>query len=345
MARVSVRRHTILAALREAGAGGVSGETVACELGVSRTAVAKHVNSLRELGYEIEAVPGWGYRLLSTPDLPIPEEVLPRLHPGFWTHLEGGGISVSTNDECKDLARRGAPEGTAVLASSQTGGRGRLGRRWSSPQGGVYVSAILRPALAPGDIPPLALVVSLGVARGLAHLGVPARLKWPNDVVSADPPWPKLAGVLLETAAEADRVEWVVAGVGVNVRPSGRRFAGAAYAEDVAGGRVALAEVAAAVLDGLAGAYSEFVAGGFSPLREEYESLLVLVGGDVTVSDATGRVVAEGRVEGVDDQGRLLLDGPAGRVGAVAGEVTLRREADPRREAHQRREADPDGPR
>lgn len=290
---------------------------------MSRAAVAKHVAALRHLGYGIDARPGEGYRLLAVPDLPLPEEVAPLLTSRLWTRLEGGGPTGSTNDDAKALARAGAPEGLAVLASAQTRGRGRLGRRWESPPGGVYVSVLLRPQMSPADVPPLALAVALGVARGVERFGVSPTLKWPNDVLTDGD---KLAGVLLETAAEADRAEWVVAGVGLNVRPAGARVAHAAYLEDHARSSVPLAAAAAAMLDGVAEAYERYLGAGFPGIRDAYESRSALSGREVVVRDAAGDVTSSGRVAGVDGSGRLVLEGPGGRVATTAGEVTLREE-------------------
>lgn len=328
-------RRAVLAALRDAGASGVSGEAVARALGMSRAAVAKHVAALRAAGYGIEAAPGSGYALTAVPDLPLPEEVAPLLDSAIWADLRGGGETGSTNDDAKALARAGAPEGTVVLAARQTAGRGRFARAWSSPPGGLYLSVVLRPPLPLPEASPLPLAVSLGVARGLRSLGVPAALKWPNDVVlpagGAAPG--KLAGVLLEVSAEADALEWVVAGIGVNVRrpAGGSPFPDAAYAEDALGGAAPpLAAVAAAALDGVGGAYLAFLAGGFEQLAGEYEARWVLGGREVRVSDARGGVVAEGTAAGVDGCGRLMVDGPRGRTSVSTGEVTLRGGGAPR---------------
>jgi len=322
-------RDEVLAALRSAGDAGVSGEALARRLGVSRVAVGKHVAALRAAGYDIGACPGTGYLLRATPDAPLPAEVVPLLRTdgpaaGFWVRLEGGDETGSTNDDARGLARAGAPEGTVVLASRQRSGRGRLGRQWSSPSGGAYLSAIVRPNVVPADVASLALAAGVGIARGLASLGVcDARLKWPNDVLLAEG---KLAGVLLEMAAETDRVEWVVVGIGLNVRPpaDGARAMGAAYLADRVPG-VLVAPTVAAVLDGLADAYLQWRDGGFSALRAEYEAALTLTGQPVGVRDVAGRLLAEGTVRGVDGEGRLLLTGADGSELAVAsGEVTLR---------------------
>jgi BirA family biotin operon repressor/biotin-[acetyl-CoA-carboxylase] ligase len=317
-------RRAVLEALREAGSAGVSGEAIAASLHVSRVAVGKHVAALRAAGYEIAAAPGSGYVLASAPDLPLPDEVEPLLETaGFWRDLSGGRETGSTNDDARELARTGAPEGTVVLASRQLRGRGRLGREWESPDGGVYLSVVLRPAVAPLEAPSLALAVALGVARGLERLGATPRLKWPNDVLLRDG---KLAGILLEMSAESDRVEWVVAGIGVNVRrpADGAASPVAAYLDDAAPG-VRLAEAAAAELDGIARAYAEWLAGGFAALRPDYEARFALAGQAVTVRDLMGDVRADGVVAGVDDEGRLLVRAADGGVVPVtAGEVTLR---------------------
>jgi BirA family transcriptional regulator, biotin operon repressor / biotin---[acetyl-CoA-carboxylase] ligase len=308
----------VLDALR-AGTGGVSGEQLACELGVSRVAVRKHVEALRELGYGIEARPGEGYRLLSAPDAPIPFEVRSLLAGDFVTRLEGGGVTGSTNDDARDLAIAGAPEGTAVLARQQTKGRGRMGRTWSSPGGGVYASIVLRPEVELPDAVVLPLVAGLGVARALERFGVHALLKWPNDILAPD--GRKLGGVLLEGLSEGWQIAWVVAGVGVNVRTAPE---GAAFIDESSDRRVPLAEAAAAVLEGVGEAYRTWKTGGFAPFREEYEARAWLSGREVTVSDARGGVVASGTVRGIDGQGRLLVESAAGVVPVSSGEVTLR---------------------
>lgn len=320
-ARSDDRRAVVLTALREHSAG-VSGEVLAARIGVSRVAVRKHVEALRVLGYEIEARSGEGYRLVSAPDAPLPLEVAPLLATDLFVRLEGGHTTGSTNEDARALAIAGAPEGTTVLACRQTAGRGRLGREWHSPAGGVYCSSILRPAVETPDGMVLPLVVGLGVARGLATLGVDVRLKWPNDVLSAD--GRKLAGILMEGHSEGWRVCWVVAGVGVNVRHSLSEFP-ATCLDELTGEPVPLARVCAAVLDGVADAYREWQACGFAPLRTGYEAVSWLTGRDVVVSDALDRVVADGRVSGVDEHGRLLVETADGTVSVAAGDVTLRR--------------------
>lgn len=314
------RREEVLAALKAAGGAEMSGEALARELGVSRMAVAKHVAALRGLGYEIDAVSGAGYRLVKTPDAPLPEEVRPLLTEPLWVRIEGTPETRSTNDDARALARDGAPEGTVVLANSQTAGRGRLGRVWASPEGGVYLSAILRPGVTPAEAPSLALAAALGAARGLERLGAKVQLKWPNDLLVDGS---KLAGVLLEMSAEADRVDWLVIGLGVNVLAPESRQEGAGYLADQLPS-VSRAVVAAAVLDGIAQAYGVWRTQGFSAQKADYEARLAIAGADVSVSNASGGLLATGHVAGVDDDGRLVLVTDSGERRVAAGEVTLR---------------------
>ena len=315
-------REAVLEALRTSAGAGLSGEVLASSLGVSRVAIGKHVTALRAEGYAIDALPGLGYNLVSIPDAPLPLEVERLLRPGFWTNLSGGGETGSTNDDARSLARKGAGQGTVVLASRQTAGRGRLGRTWESPDGGAYFSAVLKPPVSPAEVASLALAVALGIADGLESLDCAPSLKWPNDVFVGGG---KVAGVLLEMAAEADRVDWVVVGVGVNVcRPivPGAGASAAAYLRDFTGASVP--EVVGALLDGIASAYRRWVDDGFTALRADYESRLMLSGVPVRVNGIDGSVIAEGVARGVDDQGRLLVESERGVVPVTAGEVTLR---------------------
>jgi BirA family biotin operon repressor/biotin-[acetyl-CoA-carboxylase] ligase len=316
-------RDQVLVALRSAGTAGISGQEVARQLGVSRVAVSKHVAALRQAGYQIAASPGSGYRLIDAPPIALPSEVRPLLRHPLWVRVEGGRLTGSTNDDAKALAREGAEEGTVVVAAEQTEGRGRLGRHWVSSPGGAYVSVILRPRVAPVEAAPLALVIAIGIARGMRELNAIPQLKWPNDV------WldgRKLAGVLLETATEGDSVPWAVAGFGLNVIRPQESFEAAAYLEESVG-PVAPARAAAAALDGIASAYIDWRTQGFAGLAQEFESSSVLAGRVVSVSDSVGRTVVEGPVRGIDPEGRLLVADGESIVRVAAGDVTLRRSA------------------
>ncbi len=133
--------------------------------------------------------------------------------------LRGVASTRSTNDDVLALARAGAAHGLVVIADEQTGGRGRLGRTWTSPPGqNLYLSALLRPELPPGGAPPITLAAAVAVAEALNESGVRASIKWPNDVlIMVDSKEKKVAGILTESVTRGSRLEAVVLGIGVNL--------------------------------------------------------------------------------------------------------------------------------
>jgi BirA family biotin operon repressor/biotin-[acetyl-CoA-carboxylase] ligase len=226
----------------------------------------------------------------------------------------------STNDYLKDRARSGSPEWTVVVADRQTAGRGREGRSWASPSGNLYLSVLLRPALEPLTLLPLA--AGLAVAEALQALGVEARLKWPNDV-EAD--GKKIAGVLTESAAAGGGTEWVVIGMGVNLHPdeplpeTATSLRAVARAEEWSvTGREA---VAASVLARLAVWYDALRHGGSRAVVAAWRERALPWWGR-TVEARSGDLVLHGVARGLDDRGALVLELPDGSHRAVfSGEV------------------------
>ena len=187
----------------------VSGQAISQKLGVSRVAVWKHVRQLQDAGCLIEATPK-GYCLLELPDTPYPwafGQRADRVH--YFPEL------ASTMDQALALARDGAPQFTVVVADRQTRGRGRLQRPWQSADGGLYFTFILRPDLSPTASPLINLAAALDLARTIEQqCKIHARLKWPNDVLVNDC---KIAGILSQMEAEADHVNFINLGIGLNV--------------------------------------------------------------------------------------------------------------------------------
>lgn len=313
----------IVAWLRAAG-GPLSGQELAARLGCTRAAVWKQITALREQGYAIASRHARGYVLEATPDRLGPAELAPHLR-GTWRQVEWHAVLDSTQRVARERARAGAPEGTCVIAESQTAGRGRLGRTWHSPPGvNVYASIVLRPAMAPSAVPQIALVAGLAVAAAIRDVPLPAALKWPNDVLVGGR---KVAGILTELEAEIERVHFVIVGIGVNVNAPP-----AAFPVELAERATSLAIAAGrhvdrgAFMGRLLAAFEErhrrFLAEGFGALRSEWESYAALTGCAVRVSG--GPQLVEGTVLGIDDAGALRLATPAGETLVVAGEVTLR---------------------
>jgi BirA family transcriptional regulator, biotin operon repressor / biotin---[acetyl-CoA-carboxylase] ligase len=317
----------VLAFLAEAGDEYVSGEAISDKLGLTRAAVWKHVEALRGLGYRIDAIPARGYRLAEVPDRLTALELRPLLN----THDLGQVLHAfdevdSTSDRAKALAEEGAAHGEVVIAERQTSGRGRRGRPWVSPPGrNVYLSAILRPDLPPSRAPELTLVASLAVCDALRQAGVAAGIKWPNDVLVGER---KIAGILLELAAEPERVHWLVLGVGVNVNARAEDFPEELRGEATSilierGEPAPRALFVAALLTGLEAWVDVHDEQGFAPIRDAWRARSVTLGREVSVRADERELV--GTAEDIDEQGALLVRDRSGVHRILAGDVHLLR--------------------
>ena len=189
-------------------AGPVGGPQIAEDLGVSRAAVWKHVEALRAAGFEIDSAEA-GYDLAGVPEFGGPAVEFGLDAP---YEVEYQETIDSTNARARDLAVDGRAN-VVVLADAQTGGRGRLDRGWSSPSGGIWLSILSRPQVPPAQAPAYTLAAAVATTRAVREAGVDASIKWPNDVLVGDR---KLAGILTEMEGEADRVSWLVVGIGIN---------------------------------------------------------------------------------------------------------------------------------
>lgn len=210
-------RDKVIKAILDSGKEFVSGEELSKELGISRTAVWKHINALKEEGYSIESVNKKGYRLLDSPnDLLNPQNIYHNLQ----TDIIGQNIIhfntlESTNDYLKQVGND-VVEGTVVISEEQTKGKGRLGRIWESKVGdGIWMSIILKPDIMPYKAPFITLIAGASVVKALNNLGVNAQIKWPNDIIINNK---KICGILTELSAEIERINYVVLGIGMNVK-------------------------------------------------------------------------------------------------------------------------------
>lgn len=195
----------------------ISGEDLSNKLGISRTAVWKHIKKLKEEGYNIESVNKKGYRLVSFPgDLLTSENIKYNLQ----TEMIGDNIHHlqtidSTNEYLKRIGDK-STDGTVVISEEQTRGKGRMGRTWQSKSGeGIWMSLLLKPNIIPFKAPFITLVAGVSVVTALRKLNVPAQIKWPNDIILNDK---KICGILTELSAEIERVNYVIVGMGMNVK-------------------------------------------------------------------------------------------------------------------------------
>ena len=319
-------KNEILRTLREAD-GYVSGQELCEKLGVSRTAVWKHIRALQEDGYEIEAVRNRGYRLGRIPDTIAAEEVASRLA----TRRMGRDIRYfsridSTNRFARQIAEEGAPDGTLVIADEQTAGRGRQGRHWVTPPGeAIAFSLLLRPSIAPERISMVTLVMGLAVVRAVNALyGADAGIKWPNDAVIDGK---KICGILTEMSAEIDQVHSIVIGVGINANQSEfpeeiRDIATSLRIE--LGHEVSRAELIAGIMEQFERLYARFEEDGdLSGIADEYNSLCLNSGRAVRVLDPKGEYTGTGR--GINARGELEVERADGTTAQIyAGEVSVR---------------------
>jgi BirA family biotin operon repressor/biotin-[acetyl-CoA-carboxylase] ligase len=318
----------ILSSLRRAGDGCVSGADLSHQLEISRAAIWARIEELRSLGYEIEASPHQGYRLVSAPDLLHADDLL-SLAAG--NQVIGRDIQVfqetsSTNDVVEKLARDGVREGVVVFAESQTKGRGRLGRKWISPaRKGLWFSVLLRPDLRPQAATQLMVAAATSLARAIhEQTDLVPEIKWPNDVLIHGK---KVAGILTELSAELDHIKYIILGIGLDVNlnatdfpPELRKLATSLKAE--AGRSLPRGELAAAILRELDADYARIGNRQFSLIAEQWQQFCSTLGRSVTIR--IGDRVIRGLAESLDEDGALLLRTEHGHLERViGGDVTL----------------------
>ncbi len=238
------------------------------------------------------------------------------------------GEVSSTNDALRHLAKAGAREGTTVLAESQSAGRGRLGKSWFSPFGvNLYASVLFRPAIGPKEAPVFSLIASLAVADAVRSVGLPAAIKWANDVLVNRK---KVAGVLAELATTGNRLDYVILGVGVNLNVGrtvlldalGDAGRAAASLRELVGRDIDRNAFAASFLTFLEEWFQVHQDRGADALIQAWRDRDILTGRRVEVRE--GGSVFQGRALGVDAAGRLLVEESKGRTRqVVSGEVRL----------------------
>lgn len=315
----------ILKMLRETE-GYVSGQELCNKFGVSRTAVWKAINQLKENGYEIEAVQNKGYHLLSAPDVMDSTE-LESIHATDWAGCEIYYFDSidSTNTKAKELAEEGHPSGTLVVADRQTAGKGRRGRSWESPTGiGIFMTLMLKPEINPNNASMLTLVAAMATTRAIRRVtGVPAMIKWPNDIVMNGK---KVCGILTEMSAQFDYINHIVIGIGINVHNEEfpeeiAQTASSLFLES--GQHIHRASLIEAFLEEFENVYAEYLkTEDMEGLQKEYDTMLVNRGRQVRVLDP--KEPFEGKAMGITKKGELIVDTWESRKLVSSGEVSVR---------------------
>jgi len=285
--------------------GIVSGETISSLLGISRVSVWKHIHKLLEAGYDIRSTPT-GYQLVSSPDALYPWE-FPKREKKIHYYAEAS----STMDIARDLARKGCPSFTVVIAGSQTMGRGRLKRIWLSDEGGLYFTVVIRP-----DIPLMmssrvnfmASVVLVKTLRGM--FGIEAMVKWPNDILIGGR---KISGMLSEMEAEADLVSFINIGIGINVNndPAPEEPMSTSL-KRLVGRNVPRKEI----LDNFLNSFEKKIKeGNYEDIMLQWKENTLTLNREVKIVTTSGEFY--GTAIDIDDNGSLLLKQPDGRIKTV----------------------------
>ena len=325
-------KTSILRMIRQSS-GYVSGQSLCEALGVSRTAVWKYVNQLKEEGYEFDAVSNKGYRIVKYPDIITREEIESMLPEGLAvTNVVYYHETDSTNTRAKQAAEDGEKSGTLFITECQTGGRGRRGRTWESPAGsGIWMSLLLRPEIKPFDASMLTIVAAMGmkdaieeiIGAGAGQGEIHCKIKWPNDIVLGDR---KICGMLTEMSAETDWINYVVIGIGVNVNTTEFDDSIKDTASSIllqTGSSVKRSDVVVAFARHFSRYYEEFLKEcNLSGLADDYNKALINVGRDVKIVERDGSFVA--KAVGIDETGSLIVEKDGDTIRIVAGEVSVR---------------------
>ncbi len=319
-------KEEILRLLRSAD-GYISGQELCNRFGVSRTAVWKAINQLKEAGYEIEAQQNKGYRLMAAPDLMTEAEIKSLLHTE-WVAKEVLYFDTidSTNTKAQELAEKGYPSGTLVVADKQESGKGRRGRSWVSPSGtGIFMTLMIKPDINPNNASMLTLVAALAVAKAITSVtGEEAMIKWPNDIVVNGK---KVCGILTEMNAQFDYINHIVVGIGINVHnesfPEEISQMASSLMIEAGGKRFHRAQIIAETMSYFEQYYDTFLkTQDLSALVREYDKLLVNRNKSVRVLDP--KEPFDGKAMGITPKGELIVDTWESRKLVSSGEVSVR---------------------
>lgn len=318
----------ILKALLEANTNFVSGNLLATELGISRVGVWARLEKLREEGFGVEAIRHRGYRLTGEPSA-LNENLM-----SAYMDITGTKVDLifrkevdSTNTEAEKFLATGRQTPFVVVAQRQTKGRGRMGRQWhSQDEGTICASFAFRPQLAPAQMQMITLWMGVQISSYINdRLGLPAMVKWPNDIVSGDR---KLCGILAEARVDADRTRDLIFGIGINVNSQCDKWPAemaevATSLSTLKGETLRINKVAAELVDVVNSAYDCYVSGEYKTeifnLWHRFDALR-----GKTVRGTRGHDEIVGTANGIDDHGNLIVVSSDGKTHNIqAGEVTL----------------------
>lgn len=309
----------------------ISGEEISDLLGISRSGVWKHINSLKEDGYDIEGIPRKGYMLKNRVDKLLLTEIITELNLKHWKkeNIYTYDTVDSTNIIAKKNAGEGKEEGSFFIAEEQTKGKGRMGRDWSSLRGkGIWFSFILRPEIMPTKASEITFVIAVGIMEGIKkQINKDIKIKWPNDILLDGK---KIVGILTEISAEMERINYIIAGVGINVNQNIEDFP-----EDIrnkatslkinTGESVNRNELLRNIIEEMERVYFFYKKEGFGVIIDIWKNNNITLGRRVKAITFDSEII--GFAERIDDEGYLIIKDDAGKENKIlAGDVSLRNE-------------------
>lgn len=321
-------KEQILQELKMKSGQYISGEEISNKFKVSRTAIWKYINQLKEMGYVIESQTKKGYRLLESPDSLLPQEIRESLHADIiGKDLQYLEQVDSTNLYAKRFADNGFQEGTVIIADEQLKGKGRLGRTWVSPKGkGIWMTIMLKPRINPAEAAKITLLTACAVSKAIEGCGVSPKIKWPNDIILNGK---KLCGILTEMSVEQDEINYVIVGIGINVNLEQQDFpedlqSTATSIRIEKGSNVIRKELTAAIMNNFESYYKVFTkTGSIREFIEEYKDKSAVLGKDVTVTSSSLNL--KGKALDITEEGQLLLELEDGSIKEIiSGEVSVR---------------------
>lgn len=320
-------KHKILELLKKNFGEYISGQKISEKLGVSRAAIWKHMNILKEEGYEIQSVSRKGYRIISTPDVLSYDEIEVLLKTQFiGRKIEYHKSITSTNDFAKRNSSN-LEDGTVIISEEQISGRGRLGRNWVSPMHkGIWMSIILKPDINPIYVARITQVAAAAVNKAFYDMGIENKIKWPNDIIVNSK---KVCGILTEMNAEMNRVNFVVVGIGINVNlniediPEDLRYKATSLKIEK-GKDISRKEMVSNILNQFEPLYKDFVErNDLSESVKICRENSILIGKEVKVIDRSNEYFA--KVKDLSDDGHLIIINSEGdREEILTGEVSVR---------------------
>ncbi len=304
----------------------ISGEKISNEIGMTRAGVWKHIEALREEGYDIETARGKGYKLLASADILSYEEIEPYLNTKFIGRRIIHFHSIdSTNKEAKGLASS-LEEGSVLIGEEQSSGRGRLGREWISPRGkGIWMSIVLKPELEPERLSRITLIGAVSIFKALENIGIVSEIKWPNDILISKK---KVGGILTEMSGELNMIHHLVMGLGINVNldkddiPEDLRHKASSLKIEE-NKKINRQRLTGDILNEFEKYYIEFKKdGSLDGVIEILRSNSALIGKEVRV--ISGKRERLGLARDINDRGQLLVEFEEGIESIDSGEVSIR---------------------